>query len=236
MFYLLRGTGARRLDIGVGVFIASLNRMRTVASDHILCLALVMKKLSLHLLAIFLLGGISLHAQHATETSGARPIERPRPKLQLGPQFLSADLDLIFGSGRTWGIFADLDLVRYTSRPIFSLGLRAGWEWADGPELIDYDYDDHHANILGRITANMKWMRVDLYGGYAYVTRTESGFNLPKREQHHHLYKVGGEVRVMVIPRLFGLIGRYSFAGADLFGSGKNYDVGGIGFTLGWQP
>jgi hypothetical protein len=188
-------------------------------------------------LASLLRGGIPLRAQTADTNRIAVDAVSDSSDVRLGTELRSIQLGVFVGAGLNAGLSCDLDLLRLRSYPELGIGLRISAESASSLVLVDYSYADYHANLLARFTLGGPWVRLDLYGGYAFVLRSDAGWDLPRRTRGFNMLKLGGEVRILFIRNTFGLIIGYGVAGNEpLGGNPRKFEMGGMGFVVSWGP
>jgi hypothetical protein len=151
---------------------------------------------------------------------------------KFGPQFLSTQLEGLYRKRVPLFVMrvgVDLDLIRSTTLPYFSAGVRAGLEHNPG-DGFDFGYIDYHFNALLRVSAVHPWVRCDLYSGYGYVDRSDVSTS-------YHLLKAGADLRLTILPRIISAVASYNVPLSGLGNqSTRNFKFWGFGLAVGWQP
>lgn len=198
-----------------------------------------------HLLAacaILLLAPLSLACQvTGADSTGGRD-STISGKWKPGIQIRSVQFDMtIYPVENIKGLSADIDVLALHSRPPYAFGIRAGGELVQSTGMYDYSYEMIIGNLLGRMSVLDKWARLDLYGGYAFISRTTGGFLEPGGDPDpppriHHTLKLGAEARIYLVPRVLALLIKYSSAIEHPFSDrARIFEMGGIGGVIGWQ-
>jgi|GEM_PF-4478747 len=196
----------------------------------------MMKSCCIAVLAGICCAVVPLTAQHPDAAGDSARAERAAPerRWESGVTLRSVQVELPFISPvGDMGASADLD---FLTNSRYGLGIRGGVYHSESRNLVDYSYETLMWRLLARVSVLDKWVRLDLYGGYALVSFTHGGFELPGSTRIYHTMELGSEARIYLIPPALAILLRYSAAMDRPFGEeSQTFETGGIGLAIGWQ-